>query len=162
MKSINHHSLQWMIGVDLISALFFPRSSLFPQMKNLFFAEEEQGSPRHFISLFVVDGAMAGQHNKDEMNGAYRAAWAAWGTACLSSLPSAASTQKINKFLFFIDCCRRRQTALPFNAAHPSISFISFNQFTFWFVNWWRNERLWAHYTATDLRQQIKNYSTIS
>ena len=47
-------------------------------------------------------------------------------------------------------------------AAHPSISFISFNQFTFWFVNWWRNERLWAHYTATDLRQQIKNYSTIS
>jgi hypothetical protein len=42
-----------------------------------------------------------------------------------------------------------------------SHSFHSINC-SFDFSNWWWNERLWAHYTATDLRQQIKNYSTIS
>ena len=71
--------------------------------------------------------------------------------------------EQINLFIHSTNCFHSiSSTHLLSLAAHPSISFISFNQFTFWFVNWWRNERLWAHYTATDLRQQIKNYSTIS
>ena len=76
----------------------------------------------------------------------------------------------IHKFKFFIPF-QTLNLFISFHFIHfthkltgPPIQSHSFHSIncSFDFSNWWWNERLWAHYTATDLRQQIKNYSTIS
>ena len=162
VKAINHHSLQWMIGVDLLSALLFPERNQSNQMK---------------IFHWFVEGEKAAQQSTNQplffsRSGRKKSWFVVAVLAALAAWFAIPSTQPLS-----IDCFISLAAPIPLLnqfkewigwfhslslAAHPSISFISFNQFTFWFVNWWRNERLWAHYTATDLRQQIKNYSTIS
>ena len=139
----NHQSIfNWFDGIGLLIVNSAPALAL---------------TPFPFNSIPFLHLAQREKRNGVDWK-ACRAAVAAWFPARWLHFTAA----KLIAPAAQLACRSIPSTHLLSLAAHPSISFISFNQFTFWFVNWWRNERLWAHYTATDLRQQIKNYSTIS
>ena len=69
VKSINHHSLQWMIGVDLISLLLFPARRL-PFNSKMFWLNEDKGRQQLMKSIELRLGPAAANKLRKAERGA--------------------------------------------------------------------------------------------
>ena len=93
VKTINNHSIQRMIKVDLFSCLFFSRSALFQQMKNLFFAERRARQSSQPIQLFSSFQSSCCWLNEKKIE---LVGWAALFAKSISPINNSIQHQSIN------------------------------------------------------------------